>query len=240
MERGIHLAEEAKEPFAWLTCTNAGASEVCKAALTLVGVTDNDLKDGYFCDPTTKSDLRIVARPGIVIRLSRNFDKQRGFVNGALAVVCESLRKNAVFTAKLVGTGNMVLVHPMTEGGERFLPCCYGYATTIRRAQGADLYHGCVYFDQQHHVAARGYAYVATSRFKTRSGCYLYGKLRMTDFLPAGDGREDEVLERGYSSDDTDDSEGGRGIEHAHQDDDFDDVEAVAAMEDEGTVMMDF
>ena len=90
VERGIHLGEEAREPFAWLTCTNAGASEVCKAALNLLGVTEEDLASGYFCDPSTKSDLRIVARPGIVIRLSRNFEKQRGFVNGALAVVCES------------------------------------------------------------------------------------------------------------------------------------------------------
>ena len=35
------------------------------------------------------------------------------------------------------------------------------------------------------------------SRFKTKHGCYLYGKLRRTDFLPVGDEREDEVLERG-------------------------------------------
>ena len=73
--------------------------------------------------------LRIVARPGVVVRLSRNFDKQRGFVNGAVGVIRESLRGNAVFTVQLVGTGNMVLVHPMEERGERFLPCCYGYAT---------------------------------------------------------------------------------------------------------------
>ena len=91
-----------------------------------------------------------MARRGIlIIRLSRNFDKQRGFVNGAVAEVCESLRGNAVFTARLVGAGNMVLVHPMEEDGARFLPCCYGYTTTIRRAQGADLYHGCIYGSEE-------------------------------------------------------------------------------------------
>ena len=147
--RGMELAKEAGEPFSWLTCTNAGAAEVCKAALRLLGITDAELQSGYFPDPTTKSNLRILARAGIIIRLSRNFDKKRGFVNGAIAEVCESLRGNAVFTARLVGTGNMVLVHPMEENGERFLPCCYGYATTIRRAQGADLYHGCIYMDQK-------------------------------------------------------------------------------------------
>ena len=86
----------------------------------------------------------VYAKPGLMARLTRNLDKQRGFVNGALAVVCESLRGNSVFTARLVGTGNMVLVHPMEENGEIFLPCCYGYATTIRRAQGASLTCGAV------------------------------------------------------------------------------------------------
>ena len=99
---GMELAKEAGEPFAWLNCTNAGAAEVCKAALRHKGITGEELQSGYFPDPTTKSDLRILARPGIIIRLSRNFDKKRGFVNGALAEVCESLRGNAVFTARLL------------------------------------------------------------------------------------------------------------------------------------------
>ena len=62
-----------------------------------------DLATGYFCDPTTKSGLRILARPGIKVRLTRNFDKQRGFVNGAVGVVVESLRGNEVFTVRLQG-----------------------------------------------------------------------------------------------------------------------------------------
>ena len=98
----------------------------------------------------------------------------------------ESLDGNAVFVVRLIGTGNLVLVHSMREHGETFLPCCYGYATTIRRAQGADLHHGCIYMDQLKRVAARGYAYVACSRFKSKAGCHLYGHLRVSDFLPVG------------------------------------------------------
>ena len=45
-----------------------------------------------------------------------------------------------------------------------------------------------------------GYGYVGVSRFTTRQGCYLYGKLRRTDFLRVGEDREDEVLERGVDS----------------------------------------
>ena len=56
--------------------------------------------------------------------------------------------------------------------------------------------------------AARGYGYVGCSRFKSRSGCYLYGKLRRSDFLPVGEEKEDEVLERGYLSLSSDDEDG--------------------------------
>ena len=44
-----------------------------------------------------------------------------------------------------------------------FLPCVYGYATTIRRAQGASLDQGCLYFDQtgcKKKHPGRGYGYV--------------------------------------------------------------------------------
>ena len=99
------------------------------------------------CDPASKSDLRVLARPGIEVRLTRNFDKVRGFVNGAVGTVVESLQGNAVFTVKLHGIGNLVLVYPMEEDGATFLPCCYGYATTIWRAQGASLDMGCIWFN---------------------------------------------------------------------------------------------
>ena len=128
-----------------------------------------------------------------------------------------------MFVARLVGTGHLVLVHPMYEDGATFLPCCYGYATTIRRAQGASLHHGCVYFDQKKHHAGRGYGYVAVSRFKSRAGVFLYGKLRRTDFLPVGEEKEDEVLERGWESLPSSDAE--RGIAQAFGDEDSDGAE---------------
>jgi hypothetical protein len=53
------------------------------------------------------------------------------------------------------------------------------------------------------------------SRFKTRAGCFLYGKLRQTDFLPVGDEKEGEVLERGVESETSDEDE--KGMEHAFQ-----------------------
>ena len=66
-------------------------------------------------------------------------------------------------------------------------------------------------------AAARGYGYVAVSRFKSRAGCYLYGKLRRSDFLPVGKEKDDEALERGYDSVSSEDEEG-RGLEYAFED----------------------
>jgi hypothetical protein len=214
VQRGMEISKDTGKPFTWLTSTNKGASAVCQSALRCLGVSDEELAQGYLCDPATKSSLRVVAKPGILLRLSRNFDKQRGFVNGAVGEVVEPLRGNAVFVARLLGTGNLVLVHPMEEDGQVFLPCCYGYATTIRRAQGASLEQGCIYFDQKKFPAGRGFGYVGVSRFKSRAGCRLYGRLRATDFLPVGEPKESEQLERGYDSVSSDDDDG-RGLEYA-------------------------
>ncbi len=115
----MSYAEEQKK-------TNRGASSACQAALASALMTEKDLEGGYLCDPTSKSGLRILARKSLALRLTRNLDKQRGFVNGALAVIDESLFENKVFIARLCGTGNYVLVHPMEEDGARFCPVVMG------------------------------------------------------------------------------------------------------------------
>ena len=69
---------------------------------------------------------------------------------------------------------------------------------------------GCIYFDQKKRAAGRGYGYVAVSRFKSREGCFLYGKLRQTDFLPVGEDLVSEVLDRGVLSETTDSEDEGR------------------------------
>ena len=69
------------------------------------------------------------------------------------------------------------------------------------------LDQGCIYFEQKKYPAGRGYAYVAVSRFRTRAGCHLNGNLRRSDFLPVGEDKEDEQLERGYYSLNSSDSE---------------------------------
>ena len=140
----------------------------------------------------------------------------------------------------MVYTGSVHIVRlGARAGGNVFLPCCYGWATTIRRAQGASLTHGCVYFEQRKHAAARGYGYVAVSRFRTRAGVHLYGKLRRTDFLPVKEPSAEEVLYRTeYSaSEDSNAPESmatesfdGRNMET----NDIDEYEGAGGMEDLG------
>ena len=221
---GLELATARRKVFTWLTCTNEGSSSVCRAALAHFGISDDDLLAGYPGDPSSKSSLRILCRPGLLYRLTRNLDKRRGFVNGALAVCVESLKGDEVFIVRLVSTGNLVLVHPVEDNGRRFLPMTYGYATTVRRAQGASLDLGCIYFDQKKRAAGRGYGYVAVSRFKSREGCFLYGKLRQTDFLPVGEGIESEILERGVLSETSDSDEQGIEFCGAYEGCDVDDM----------------
>ena len=194
---------------------------------------EEELHQGYPCDPSSKSKLRIVAKKGVLLRLTRNQDKHRGFVNGALAEVFDEL-EDGVIIARLVESGKTVLIHPMEENGMTFLHCCYGYATTIRRAQGASLDIGSLYFELKKHYAGRGYAYVGVSRFRSRASCHLHGVLRQSDFLPVCADKEDEHWERGYDSLNSSDSEY-EGHRHVHGARDPDDSDSESEYECFGT-----
>ena len=117
---GLDIVSGTAEVFTWLTSTNRGAEEICVEALAIKGIDAAALATGYDCDPTSKSTLGILAIVGLLLRLTRNLDKSRGFVNGALCMVIESLNGNGFLIAKLLGSGNYVLLHPMEENGSRF------------------------------------------------------------------------------------------------------------------------
>ena len=79
---------------------------------------------------------------------------------------------------------------------------------------------------------------MAISRFSSRLGCHLYGRIRRTDFLPVGEEREGEATERGYESLSSDDSEG-CGMEYAiGSDAEMSDGEEP--WEDQGNLLADF
>ena len=143
---------------------------------------------------------------------------------------CKDATGVAVFTAKL-STGGMVLVHPIRVGKQVFLPCCYGYATTIRRAQGSSLHLGALWFDHCY-PPERGYGYVGASRFRSRDGLFLYGRIRRSDWTPVGAQKDDWALRRGCDSMSSEsDNDSGRSVSvssdsdsRGYQSDDSDDA----------------
>ena len=179
--------------FVWLCVTNSGADKVNAAVLSILGIASTE---GIPGDPKVNAG-RIVVRVGLYVRLTRNLDKDRGFVNGAIGVIEVVLSQpQGVFLVRLT-TGTLVLVHPIAVDDAQFLPCTYGYATTIRRAQGASLDAGCLYFDHCY-PPERGYAYVGASRFKTKQGVFLFGRVRRSDWLPVvgGGHQAEDVIDR--------------------------------------------
>jgi len=124
----------------WLCVTNKGVDRVNRLCLALEGVTEEMLESGFPGDPKVVAS-KIYVKVGLTVRLTRNLDKDRGFVNGATGEIVTILQPLDLsppeprFIVKL-STGTLVLVHPIVDGGQCFLPCTYGYASTIRRAQG--------------------------------------------------------------------------------------------------------
>ena len=93
----MSLAIASNDVFTWLIATHRGAGEICIAALANKGISPADMASGYDCDPTTKSTLGILAIPGLIMRLSRNLDKGRGFVNGAFMYRDRATSRQRVF-----------------------------------------------------------------------------------------------------------------------------------------------
>ena len=87
----------------------------------------------------------------------------------------------------------------MSDGKATFLPCAYGYATTVRKAQGASLDGVALYFDHCY-PPERGYGYVGASRARTKAGLYHYGRVRRSDWLPVGGDDAQEQTMRGVDS----------------------------------------
>ena len=97
--------------------SNAGVDFVNQTMLYILGLLDDCLKHGFPTDPNAGEVSRFYASPGLLVRLTRNLDKGRGFVNGAMGTVETILHQHGqtplVFTVKLSMTGVMVLVHPV-------------------------------------------------------------------------------------------------------------------------------
>ena len=119
--------------------------------------------------------------------LTRNMDKENGFVNGMPAVI-ESYDPSSQCLVVVTKLGTTLAVHKCTEEVEdsrhrvTSFPVRLGYATTIQKIQGATLPHVTIWLDRP---GCKASAYVAMSRVQ-RDDDYLFGgKMMPKYFVPA-------------------------------------------------------
>ena len=184
--RAKEWEDQTEKSFTFLTVTNKAAASLNRARLALDFPREAELLANDAGIPAENGNVLISS--GMRIRLTYNVNKQEGFVNGNSGIVRLPLRKD-VFVMETTQKQS-VLVYPTTLRGRKFLPVAYGYATTMRRAQGATLEGVGLWFDRR--LPDRGYAYVGVSRAKLRDSVFHVGKLRQTDWLPVGEPTEDE------------------------------------------------
>ena len=130
--------------------------------------------------------LLLTLYEGLRVRLTRNMDKSRDFVNGMAAVVRSFVtgRTGLVFETE---TGEVLCVYPVTDddvsgGRVTSYPLRLGYADTVHAFRGAELPHVTFWPDRAGCPAA---GYVALSRVRKDRGYLLGGSISAEQFVPA-------------------------------------------------------
>lgn len=152
------------------------------------------------CDPDENPDnfdgqYLVAADPymmpvhkGMRLTITKNEDKEHGFVNGMGAVVVAVLRRGILVQTDADKTLN---IHPVsrayilpdgTQVKRTVYPLRLGYATTLHKIQGATLPHITVYMDQKWVKAA---FYVALSRVRYDHQWRFMGTLTWQHCIPA-------------------------------------------------------
>ena len=190
MDQAKRIEHQTGKTFTFLTVTNAGASRINAAGVQsdFPAAWSKLGEEGAPGDFQAGGCMMVFAK-GMCIRPTQNVDKDRGFVNGALGKVKEVLHQSVSIME--TDDGVLILVRPVHRrtsdqgtGATSFMPCTYGYAMTMRRAQGSTLDGPGLYFDRK--CPDRGYSYVGASRARRQGGVHHVGHLRRTDWLPVG------------------------------------------------------
>ena len=123
VQRALRLERETGRDFTFLTVTNKGAKQLNLARLRAEfpeAARRIEALDGCIVgDPQAEAGL-LWLQPGMRVRLTRNLDKDRGFVNGNSGIIETMLTKDTFVL--LTKQGNRILVHPVTDRGETFVP----------------------------------------------------------------------------------------------------------------------
>ena len=187
--------------FMFLTVTNKAAAALNQARLELEFPEEaRRLSNG---EGLPGEIANILLTANMRVRLTHNVNKEEGYVNGNTGQIRKVLRRDVFIMESSQHT--CILVYPITVNGRRYLPVAYGYATTMRRAQGATMDAIGLLFDRR--MPDRGYAYVGTSRAKLSSMVFHLGRIRQTDWLPVGGTASEEHTCLSALSDSSDEQE---------------------------------
>ena len=119
---------------------------------------------------------------GARVVLTKNLNKEIGFVNGMGATVLGLDRGNIIVRTD---QGRRIAVHPWTHPDTLrvHFPARLGYASTLHKVQGATLPHITLWLDVANMPAA---AYVALSRVEFDANWQFVGDPGVHHFTPAG------------------------------------------------------
>ena len=150
--------------------------------------------DNYVAGDQTKlkegdpEPLHTEVYEGQRVFLTRNLDKENGYVNGMPAVIDSYDPRSQCLVVK-TKLGTTLALYRVTEEVEgrgncrvASFPVRVGYATTIQKIQGATLPHITVWLDRPGCKAA---AYVAMSRVEHDGDYLIAGKVGVKHFVPA-------------------------------------------------------
>ena len=117
---------------------------------------------------------------GARVILTKNLNKEVGFVNGMQATVLGMENGNVIIRTD---QGRRLAVHPWTsENRVAHFPMRLGYASTLHKVQGATLKHITLWLDTANVPAA---AYVALSRVEYDANWRFVGDPCVHHFTPA-------------------------------------------------------
>ena len=186
-----------------VTCTRRASAQVNQLATDVLfrdqhkiplGVLPLDYEmneSNYEASGKLKSSVKLQPEMNEVYKgqrifLTRNLDKENGFVNGMAAVIesYDPASKCLQVTTKL---GKTLAIHPYTEEVDKHsnvtsFPVRLGYSTTIPKIQGSTLPHITIWLDRP---GCRAAAYVAMSRVQRDDDYLIAGRVKPKHFVPA-------------------------------------------------------
>ena len=183
----------------FVTISRRGSARLSQLAIDAL-FADSPVLDWVPCDPQEnfrnfRGQEQAAATPymmpvyeGMRVRITRNIDKENGFVNGMGGTV-QRMRRNGVQVR--TDEGEVLLIHKVTQDIQlrdgswhrvTAFPLRLGYSTTLHKVQGATLPHITIWMDIPYIHAAM---YVALSRVQHDRDWRFIASIGRIHCLPA-------------------------------------------------------